>query len=189
MRIHRSLLTTLVGVVLAVTPAAASYADEHHDRHGGKHHRRHGNEQHDRRPQGHHDRYRGLPAQRHDRHHVDRRWHFEPRGGWRYYVRPDVWSPRYVWWWSGGQVILRPVPVATVVQYPQGRYELRGDGIGVPYYWLWVPAVVVATPPPVVIAPPPPPAPPFDAAGIPPLPPAPPPPPAGIPAPPFPSTP
>jgi len=37
------------------------------------------------------------------------------------------------------------------VNYPEGRYELYGDGRTTPYYWVWVPAG--ATPP----APPPPP--------------------------------
>jgi hypothetical protein len=28
-----------------------------------------------------------------------------------------------------------------VVTYPEGRYELRGDGTAVsPYYWVWIPA-------------------------------------------------
>src|SRR3989441_13217312 len=48
----------------------------------------------------------------------------------------------------------------SVVEYPHGRYELRGDGVTAPYTWVWIP-----NPPP----PPPPPAPP---AGAPPAPPA-----------------
>jgi hypothetical protein len=40
-------------------------------------------------------------------------------------------------------------PSPQVVQYPNGRYELRGDGISTPYTWVWIPN-----------APPPPPAPP-----------------------------
>ncbi len=36
----------------------------------------------------------------------------------------------------------RPAPAAasgpTVVNYPHGRYELRGDGITVPYQWVWI---------------------------------------------------
>ena len=37
-----------------------------------------------------------------------------------------------------------------VVNYPSGRYELYGDGISMPYYWVWVPAgaVLPAPPPP-----------------------------------------
>lgn len=45
-----------------------------------------------------------------------------------------------------------PPPVfPTVVQYPHGRYELRGDGVSIAYQWVWIP-----NPPP---PPPPPPAP------------------------------
>jgi len=43
-----------------------------------------------------------------------------------------------------------PPPSPTVVHYPHGRYELRGDGVSQPYLWVWIP-----NPPP----PPPPPAP------------------------------
>lgn len=34
-----------------------------------------------------------------------------------------------------------PAPEATsqVIQYPNGRYELRGDGSSVPYTWVWIP--------------------------------------------------
>jgi len=50
-----------------------------------------------------------------------------------------------------------PAPVAapappSVVEYPTGRYELRGDGAATPYAWVWVPnpppAPPVAAPPP-----------------------------------------
>jgi len=34
---------------------------------------------------------------------------------------------------------------ANTVEYPHGRYELRGDGMGTPYRWVWVPN---APPPP-----------------------------------------
>lgn len=37
-----------------------------------------------------------------------------------------------------------PPPVA-VMQYPNGRYELRGDGLTSPYAWVWIPN---APPPP-----------------------------------------
>ena len=40
-------------------------------------------------------------------------------------------------------------PPPTVIEYPTGRYELRGDGVAVPYKWVWVP-----NPPPAPPAPP-----------------------------------
>ena len=43
-------------------------------------------------------------------------------------------------------------PAPRIVEYPTGRYELRGDGIGTPYTWVWIPN-----------PPPPPPAPPASA--------------------------
>jgi hypothetical protein len=49
-------------------------------------------------------------------------------------------------------VVISPSAGERVVQYPEGRYELRGDGSArSPYYWVWIPAG--ATPP----NPPPPP--------------------------------
>jgi uncharacterized protein DUF4124 len=41
-----------------------------------------------------------------------------------------------------------------VVEYPEGRYELRGDGARTPYIWVWIPNPPAAPPAP----PPPPPA-------------------------------
>jgi hypothetical protein len=43
---------------------------------------------------------------------------------------------------------LTPTPITTfvatparpsVIEYPTGRYELRGDGISAPYVWVWIP--------------------------------------------------
>jgi hypothetical protein len=49
-------------------------------------------------------------------------------------------------------VVVAPVSNERVVTYPEGRYELRGDGtVGSPYYWVWIPKG--PTPP----SPPPPP--------------------------------
>jgi len=45
-----------------------------------------------------------------------------------------------------------PPPIPTVVQYPHGRYELRGDGTTIQYHWVWIPN----PPPPPPAAPPPP---------------------------------
>lgn len=46
-----------------------------------------------------------------------------------------------------------PPPPPTVVEYATGRYELRGDGVTVPYTWQWV-ANVPPPPPPPPAAPP-----------------------------------
>jgi hypothetical protein len=43
-----------------------------------------------------------------------------------------------------------PPPMPSVVEYPTGRYELRGDGISTPYTWVWIP-----NPPPPPAEPPP----------------------------------
>jgi hypothetical protein len=32
-----------------------------------------------------------------------------------------------------------PPPERDVIQHPDGRQELRGDGIGTPYRWVWIP--------------------------------------------------
>ncbi len=44
-----------------------------------------------------------------------------------------------------------PPPMPTVVQYPHGRYELRGDGTTTQYHWVWIPN---PPPPPPAAAPP-----------------------------------
>ena len=45
-------------------------------------------------------------------------------------------------------VAAAPVPADRVVTYPEGRYQLYGDGTRVPYYWVWVPSGATVTPPP-----------------------------------------
>ena len=39
-----------------------------------------------------------------------------------------------------------PAPTETVVEFPNGRYELRGDGVTTPYRWVWVPNPPAAAP-------------------------------------------
>jgi hypothetical protein len=39
-----------------------------------------------------------------------------------------------------------PAPIPSVVDYPTGRYELRGDGIATPYVWVWIPKPPPAPP-------------------------------------------
>jgi len=51
-------------------------------------------------------------------------------------------------------VIVTPSAADRIVTYPEGRYELRGDGtVNSPYYWVWIPAGAVYTtipnPPPL----------------------------------------
>jgi hypothetical protein len=45
-------------------------------------------------------------------------------------------------------VVVAASPSERVVTYPDGRYELHGDGARTPYYWVWIPAGNVTTPPP-----------------------------------------
>src|SRR5437867_2419595 len=100
----------------------------------------------------------GLRSGREDVHEEDRRDRLrdsrrEPR------AHADGRARRRISRWGGWRARRRqpaPPPMPSVVQYPHGRYELRGDGTTVPYTWVWIP-----NPPP----PPPP-------AGAPPAPPA-----------------
>ena len=94
-----------------------------------------------------HERFERHEERRDDRRFERRGWAFAPRFGWRYEISPGVWSPYYVWWWSGGQVVLRPVPAVTIVRYATGYYDLAGDGFNVLYHWVWVSAVPVGVPP------------------------------------------
>jgi hypothetical protein len=54
-------------------------------------------------------------------------------------------------------------PVPALVEYPEGWYQLQGDGVSVAYHWVWIPR---PPPPPVAAVPPTPaaPAPPAGAA-------------------------
>ena len=56
--------------------------------------------------------------------------------------------------YGGGRVVMLAAPAVTVIPYPNGRYELRGDGITVPYYWAWVTAQLYIAPPPPPMVPP-----------------------------------
>jgi hypothetical protein len=40
---------------------------------------------------------------------------------------------------SGDVSTLAPDASSSVIQYPTGRYELRGDGVVAPYQWVWIP--------------------------------------------------
>jgi hypothetical protein len=53
------------------------------------------------------------------------------------------------------QTYLASAPAQSrVIQYPHGRYELRGDGVSSAYQWVWVPGAAAIPP-----VPPPPPSP------------------------------
>jgi hypothetical protein len=46
-------------------------------------------------------------------------------------------------------VVVAPSAADRVVTYPEGRYELRGDGtVNSPYYWVWIPAGTTSVPNP-----------------------------------------
>jgi hypothetical protein len=48
-------------------------------------------------------------------------------------------------------VVVAPTASERVVTYPEGRYELRGEGSpAAPYYWVWIPTgATPPNPPPV----------------------------------------
>ena len=62
------------------------------------------------------------------------------------YPAPPAYGPP-----AGGTISLTPAP-PSVVSFPTGRYELRGDGVAAPYQWVWVPNALSL--PPVPPAPP-----------------------------------
>jgi hypothetical protein len=69
--------------------------------------------------------------------------------------------------YASGSVTVAPAS-PSVIEYPHGRYELRGDGMRTPYTWVWIPNPPPAPPP----AAPPPPAGPPPAVAPSPAPPA-----------------
>jgi hypothetical protein len=73
---------------------------------------------------------------------------------------PIVYSPPPVVYYPPPPPAPPRPPIPTIIEYPHGRYELRGDGVTAPYRWVWIP-----NPPP---PPPPPTAPPEAPQGTPP---------------------
>jgi uncharacterized protein DUF4124 len=72
-----------------------------------------------------------------------------------YYYPPVAYDPgtAYAPPTYGTASLAPPPPMPSVVQYPTGRYELRGDGFTTPYQWIWIPnppAAPPAPPPPAV---------------------------------------
>lgn len=67
-----------------------------------------------------------------------------------YAAPPVVYTPPPVAYYAPPAVA--PPSLSQVIEYPHGRYELRGDGITTPYQWVWIPN---PPPPPPPAAPPP----------------------------------
>jgi Domain of unknown function (DUF4124) len=65
------------------------------------------------------------------------------------YYPPVAYAPPPAYAPAGA---IGPAPMPTVVQHPHGRYELRGDGVSVPYRWVWIPNP--PSPPPAQVDPP-----------------------------------
>ena len=62
------------------------------------------------------------------------------------YAAPPLYTPPV---YTPPAVSAAPAPaVPRVVEFPTGRYELRGDGVYSPYAWVWIPNPPVAPPPP-----------------------------------------
>src|SRR5262245_3350698 len=70
------------------------------------------------------------------------------------YAVPAMYAPQ-----AGPSVSVMPAPptappAPSVVAFPGGRYELRGDGIASPYQWVWIPNPPTAPPAPPTAPPP-----------------------------------
>jgi len=61
------------------------------------------------------------------------------------YAAPVYYQQVYV---PPPAVAQAPPTYLSVVQYPHGRYELRGDGTQTPYQWVWIPNPPPPPPPP-----------------------------------------
>jgi hypothetical protein len=68
-----------------------------------------------------------------------------------YYTPPTYYVPAP----APAAPVPPPPPMPRVIEYPTGRYELRGDGNVNPYLWVWVPRPPTdpAVPPPPAAAP------------------------------------
>lgn len=68
------------------------------------------------------------------------------------YIPSDAYAPAAPAYAPAPPPVAAPPPLPTVVDYPTGRFELRGDGMTVPYAWIWIPKA--PPPPPEPPAPP-----------------------------------
>jgi len=60
------------------------------------------------------------------------------------YAAPPVYVPVVVPVASSALPAAPPRP--GVIEFPEGRYELRGDGVNTPYTWVWIPNPPAAPP-------------------------------------------
>ena len=74
-----------------------------------------------------------------------------------YAVPAQVYAAPPVYYAPPAYAAPAPPSMPRVVEFPTGRYELRGDGVYSPYAWVWIPNPP-AVPPPPPSAPPAPPA-------------------------------
>lgn len=158
---------TLVGLVFAVVMASTTLAPAPAAADGGHRFRGHGPRLHSAPP-------KHFPPPR----------HFAPRFGSRRHFRGHkapfaVAAPPVIIYAPPAPVYAPPVyapapvyvpappayppavsyaPTERVVEFETGRYELHGDGITVPYRWVWIPKAPVAPPPEAEPATPDPPA-------------------------------
>jgi hypothetical protein len=129
-------LALIAGVPASALPSPAAAEPRHHHRErrgsdGSRHHHR--------------------PGLRH-RHHVVRPFvtFYSPPSVvyYTYYTPPPVYyAPPVVY--QAPPVYYAAPAMPRVVEYPTGRYELRGDGVTTPYEWVWIPNPPPAPPPPV----------------------------------------
>jgi hypothetical protein len=73
-----------------------------------------------------------------------------------YAAPPVTYAPPVAYAPPDSRISLAPAPppsapTPNVIEYPNGRYELQGDGVRIPYTWVWIPN----PPPPPPAAPPP----------------------------------
>lgn len=66
------------------------------------------------------------------------------------YMPAPAYGPAVYGAGVGGALALAPPspPTPSVIQYPTGRWELRGDGVTIPYRWVWIPNPPSAPPAP-----------------------------------------
>jgi len=85
---------------------------------------------------------RGSDGSRHHDRSGLRRRHHARRPFVTYYTPPPVVYQ--------APPVYYPAPaMPRVIEYPTGRYELRGDGVSTPYEWAWIPNPPPEPPPPV----------------------------------------